>query len=72
MSPPPTNYTSLAQEATRTALDTEKVITLDAKEYEVLLDTQAVSDLVVYILTSADSISFHDDTVASNCYQCVF
>jgi predicted Zn-dependent protease len=54
------NYTALAKEATQTAVDTENVITLDAKEYEVLLDTQAVSDLVVYILYSSDAISFHE------------
>ncbi|MHA2028415.1 MAG: metallopeptidase TldD-related protein [Candidatus Kariarchaeaceae archaeon] len=54
------DYAILAKEATQTAVDTENVITLDAKEYEVLLDTQAVADLVVYVLMSADSISFHE------------
>ncbi|MCE7735448.1 MAG: hypothetical protein GPJ54_11260 [Candidatus Heimdallarchaeota archaeon] len=54
------NYAKLTMEATQTAMDTVNVITLDAKEYEVLLGTQAVADLVVYILFSADSISFHE------------
>lgn len=54
------NYSELAQEATKTAMDTVNVITLEAKEYEVLLGTQAVADLVVYILFSSDSVSFHE------------
>ncbi len=54
------DFSQLSKEAARTALDTVKVKTLDAKEYEVLLGTQAVADLVAYVLSSSDSISFHE------------
>ena len=54
------DYSQLSKEATKTAVDTVNVKTLEAKGYEVLLGTQAVADLVTYVLFSADSISFHE------------
>ena len=55
------NYTVMAEEATRTALDTIDQLNMDApKKYEVLLGPQAVADLIIFVLLSADATSFHE------------
>jgi predicted Zn-dependent protease len=51
---------NLAKEATQTAKDTLKLKTFDAKEYEVVLGSQAVADLMVYVLFSATPVDFHE------------
>lgn len=55
------DYELMSKTATKTALDTMNLVTIDApKDYEVLLGTQAVADLLIYILFSADATSFHE------------
>lgn len=52
--------TDMATNATQTSRDTLQLKTMDAQEYEVLLGPQAVSDLLVFVLFSADPVSFHE------------
>lgn len=54
------NIEKLTKDATQTAKDTTKLITLDAKEYEVLLNPQATSNLLDFIQFGADPVSFQE------------
>lgn len=54
------SFSELANTATQTAKDTEKIETVDAGKHEVLLGPQAVADLMVYVMFSMDATSFHE------------
>ncbi|MDH5402647.1 MAG: TldD/PmbA family protein [Candidatus Heimdallarchaeota archaeon] len=54
------DITKMATEATNTAKDTEKLITLNADHYEVILAPQAVSDLLIYLQVFSDAVGFHE------------
>ncbi len=50
----------MAVEAANTAKDTLNLIDLPAKEYEVVLNQQAVSDLLIFAQFSLDPVSYHE------------
>jgi predicted Zn-dependent protease len=54
------DYVELAKRSTQTAIDTTKLITLEAKEYEVILEPQALSDIILFVQMSLDPTSFHE------------
>ncbi|RMG30934.1 MAG: TldD/PmbA family protein [Methanobacteriota archaeon] len=54
------NIEEMAVEAAKTAKDTLKLIDLPAKEYEVVLGHQAVSDLFLFAQFSLEPVGFHE------------
>ncbi len=54
------NVEEMSKEAANTAKDTLNLIDLPAKEYEVVLGPQAVSDLMLFAQFSLDPVSFHE------------
>lgn len=54
------NILEMATEAATTAKDTLNLIDMPAKEYEVVLGHQAVSDLFLFAQFSLDPVSFHE------------
>ncbi|MCH8907772.1 MAG: TldD/PmbA family protein [Candidatus Heimdallarchaeota archaeon] len=56
------DYEKMGQQSARVALDTIKLIDLPAKNYEVLLSPQAVSNLMVFLLFTTNGTTFHEST----------
>lgn len=55
------DYTTMTQDAVNTAIKTIKFIDLPApKDYEVILDSSAVGNMLLYMLISINPVDFHE------------